>query len=94
MREGLAAASLLANDDFRTLVHSLMFEGYATFTETKPDQAREREDIYNLIQGLKAIEAELNHRIANKDEIERRVNAEDDAEHDESALINDNELGD
>jgi len=90
VREGYAAASLLANDDLQTIIKSLMFEGYARITETAPHELNKREETYNLIQGLKAIEGELRARIHAKDEIERKVNA-DDASNDD--LINDADLG-
>jgi len=94
VRGGLAAASLLANEDLQTIIRSLMFEGYASFTDTKPEEASRREAIYNLNQGLRAIEAELNSRVASYEEIQRRLNATDQDAEDESALINDSELGD
>jgi hypothetical protein len=90
VREGNAAASLLANDDFQTIVKALILEGYSTFTETKPHEAESREHIYNLVQALKAIESELTARVHAKDEIERKVN-EGDA--DDEDLIDDAELG-
>lgn len=53
-----------------------MVESFAVFTETKPDQASEREASYNLVRGLQAIEAELLARVHAKDEIERKANEE------------------
>jgi len=93
VQRGLASASLLANEDLRTLISSLIFEGYATFTDSKPEEGERREHIYYLNQGLRAIEGELNARVAAYEEIQRRLNASDQDADDDSALINDNELG-
>jgi hypothetical protein len=89
VREGLAAANLLASDDLLALIHSLTVEAFTCFTDTRPDQKDAREHFYNLSQGLKAIEGELNARVQKKDEIERRLNA-NDANDD---LIDDADLG-
>lgn len=71
-RRGLAAANLLASQDFADTIKSLMIESYAVFTETQPDEQSKREDTYNLCRGLKALEDELRARVQAKDEIERR----------------------
>lgn len=73
-RRGLAASSLLANEDFKELIRSLTVESFAIFTETKPHETAKREEQYNLSQGLKAIEAELQARVQVKDAIDRREN--------------------
>lgn len=75
---GAAAAVLLASPDFIDVIRSLTLESYAVFTETQPQETAAREDTYNLMRGLKAIEAELNARVQAKDEIERKLEA---AEH-------------
>jgi hypothetical protein len=92
VREGLAAANLLASEDLRLITHSLMVEAFATITESAPAQAAEREQTYHLIKGLKAIEAELHSRIQRKDTIERRMDRDAEPEADD-ALINDADLG-
>lgn len=68
-----------------------MVDAFAAFTETNPDQLAAREHNYNLIRGLKAIEAELEARVQRKDAIERRLDAE--AADDADPLINDANLG-
>lgn len=67
IERGLAAASLLSDPTFQSVIKSLGIECFATFTETKPSEASKREDAYNLYQGLQAIEAELSVRIQAKD---------------------------
>jgi hypothetical protein len=92
VRGGLAAADLLANEAFTTTIKALMLECFATFTETQPAERDRREHTYNLYQGLKAIEAELNARILRMEELKRKLDAPDaDIDAD---LINDNDLGD
>lgn len=91
VREGLSAQALLNNGDLAAISKSLMVEAFAAITESKPDQLADREHHYNLIRGLKAIEAELEARVQRKDAIERRLDAEnaDDAD----PLIDDASLG-
>lgn len=72
---GAAAAVLLSSNDFLEVIRSLTLESYAVFTETAPNEATKREDTYNLMRGLKAIEAELIARVHAKDEIERKLDA-------------------
>lgn len=93
VRVGLAAAALLANDELAIVTKSLMVEAFATITETKPDQLAEREHHYNLIRGLKAIEAELEARVQRKDAIERRLDAESASDADHDPMIDDATLG-
>lgn len=78
VQRGLAAADLLANENFRDIIHSLTIESFAVFTETKPHQSEDREAQYNLCQGLKAIEQELLARVQAKDAIERRLDEDED----------------
>ena len=93
VREGLDASSLLASEALRSIFKSIQVEAFARFTESAPDQKDARENLYNLTQGLKAIEEALNMRVQAKDEIERRLDAEaaSDANDD---LIDDATLGD
>lgn len=91
VREGLSAQALLNGGDLATVAKSLMVEAFAAVTESKPDQLAEREHHYNLIRGLKAIEAELEARVQRKDAIERRLDAE--ADNDADPLIDDADLG-
>lgn len=91
-REGLAAANLLASEDLRAIIHSLMVESFTAITESAPAHAAEREHTYNLIRGLKAIEAELAARVQRRDAIERRMDR-DAAPDADDALINDADLG-
>lgn len=91
VRVGLAAAALLADGNFADISKSIMVEAFAAITESKPDQLAVREHNYNLIRGLKAIEAELETRVQSKDAIERRLDAEASADAD--PLIDDAELG-
>ena len=91
VREGIAAANLLASETLRSVFHSIQVEAFARFTESTPDQKDARDHLYNLTQGLKAIESELSARVQAKDEIERRLNDASDA--DEDDLIDDASLG-
>jgi hypothetical protein len=91
VRVGLAAASLLADGELAQISKSLMVEAFAAITESHPDQLAQREHHYNLIRGLKAIEAELEARVQRKDAIERRLDAE--AAADADPLIDDADLG-
>lgn len=84
VRRGLAASSLLGNEDFREVIHSLTIESFAVFTETAPAELQKRESQYNLCQGLKAIEAELLSRVQAKDAIEQRENEEEIVDYDPS----------
>lgn len=80
VRRGLAASNLLANEDFRELIQSMMVESFAVFTETKPDEGAKREEHYHLCQALKQIEAELLARVQAKDALELRENLDDEDE--------------
>jgi hypothetical protein len=75
IERGLAASSLLENPTFQSVIQSLMFECFASFTETKPADKQRREDTYNLYQGLKAIEAELNSRVQAQEQAVRTIDA-------------------
>jgi hypothetical protein len=83
IERGLAASSLLENPTFQSVVQSLMFECFAQFTETKPEDKRAREDTYNLYQGLKAIESELRSRVHLKDQTAERLDAEYAEDHED-----------
>lgn len=76
IERGLAAANLLSDHTFQNVIASIGVECFATFTETKPEDRQRREDTYNLYQGLKAIEAELNARVLAKDEAVKRLDAD------------------
>lgn len=91
VREGLSAQALLDGGDFALIAKALMVEAFAAITESKPDQLDHREQHYNLIRGLKAIEAELESRVQRKANIERRLDAENAADAD--PLIDDASLG-
>lgn len=75
IERGLAASSLLIDPTFQNVLQSLAVEGFSTFTETKPHETGRREDIYNIYQGLKAIEEELNARVLAKDEAVASIDA-------------------
>ena len=91
VREGLSAQALLNDGDLALVTKSIMVEAFAAITDSTPDQLASREHNYNLIRGLKAIEAELEARVQRKETIERRLDAEnaDDAD----PLIDDASLG-
>jgi len=91
VREGLDASDLLASEALRSVFKSIQVEAFARFTESTPDQKEARDNLYNLTQGLKAIESELRARVQAKDEIERRLN--DEATSDADDLIDDADLG-
>lgn len=93
MREGLASAALLASEDLRLIFKSIQVEAFARFTESAPAQEAERAQLYNLTQGLKAIEAELQTRVQRKDAIERRLDMDAEPDADNDSLINDADLG-
>lgn len=78
IERGLAAASLLSDQTFQSVLQSLAVECFATFTETKPNQQQDRENTYNLYQGLQAIEAELNARVHAKNAVVERLDAENE----------------
>lgn len=92
VREGLAAANLLASEDLRSVLNSIQVEAFARFTESAPEAQDAREYLYNLTQGLKAIDSEIRARVHAKDEIERRLNEQ--ATDDANDLIDDALLGD
>lgn len=75
-REGQAAAFLLASEDLQLIIKALMVESFAIFTESLPAHQTARDDSYNLIRGLKAIEAELLARVQRREAIERRMDAQ------------------
>lgn len=75
IERGLAAASLLSDPTFQSVLKSLTVECFATFTESKPNDKQGREDTYFLYKGLEAIEAELNNRVLQKDEAIKRIDA-------------------
>jgi hypothetical protein len=91
VRVGLASATLLSDGNFADVIKAVMLEAFAAITDSKPDQLAAREHNYNLIRGLKAIEAELETRVQAKDAIERRMDAEN--ANDADPLIDDAELG-
>ena len=82
-RRGLAAASLLESQELKETLHSITVECFAVFTETAPDAGGEREDAYNLMRGLKALENELSARVQAKDALELRINSEEQYPEDE-----------
>jgi hypothetical protein len=82
IERGLAASSLLENPTFQSVLQSLMFECFASFTETKPADKQSREDTYNLYQGLKAIESELRARVQQKDQAADRLDADNEDQDD------------
>ena len=75
IERGLAAASLLSEPTFQSVLKALCYEQFASFTETLPAEASKREDTYNLYRGLMAIEAELNARVLAKDEAVLKLDA-------------------
>ena len=85
-RRGLAAAGLLESPELKDTLHSITVECFAVFTETAPDASSEREDAYNLMRGIKALEEELNARVQAKDAIEIRINSEDQLPDDEEFM--------
>lgn len=76
VREGLAAADLLASDTLKSVIHSITVQSFTAFTESKPGDAAAREHLYQLTQGLKAIEAELRGRVGTLEELQRTLDAE------------------
>ena len=76
IERGLAAASLLSDPTFQSVVRDLCYEQFCVFQETKPEDTQSREISYNLYQGLKAIEAELTTRIQMKDRVVEAIDAE------------------
>lgn len=80
MRRGFAAADLLASEAFTSTIRSLMFECFAQFTDSKPDQPAFREDNYQFYRGLKAIEAELQSRVQLKDALQESLDAPEDTD--------------
>lgn len=93
VREGMDASDLLASDALKAVTKSLMVEAFAAITESLPDQLPQRENHYNLIRGLKAIEAELEARVQRRSSIERRLDAENASDTPDNYEIDDAELG-
>jgi hypothetical protein len=83
IERGLAAASLLSDPTFQDVIKSLGIECFASFVESKPEDAPRREDTYNLYRGLQAIEGELLQRIHAKEEAVKALDA-DQVEEDET----------
>lgn len=81
IERGLAAASLLSDPTFQSVIKCLGVECFASFTESRPDDTRGREDTYNLYRGLQAIEAELTSRVQAKDEAVSRLDADLQEQH-------------
>ena len=75
IERGLAASSLLSDPTFQSVLKSITVECFATFTETKPEEAGRREDTYHLFRGLQAIETELNARVQAQEEAVRNLDA-------------------
>lgn len=87
---GLAAANLLSDTTFQSVIKDLCYEQFCAFTETRPEEKAKREDIYNIYQGLQAIESELTSRVHSKDLVVDRIdadNAERDSDDTEAPLI-------
>jgi hypothetical protein len=83
IERGLAAASLLSDPTFQSVIRDLCYEQFCIFQETKPEDKQARENSYNLYQGLKAIEAELVTRVQIKDRVVEAIdaqNAEDNSD--------------
>lgn len=78
IERGLAAASLLNDPTFQSVLRDLCYEQFCVFQETKPEDSKSREVSYNLYQGLKAIEAELTTRIHQKDQVVAAIDAENE----------------
>ena len=91
MREGLAAADLLASDALKSTIKSLMVEGFATVTESRPDEAALREETYNLMRALQAIEIELTNRVQAMEELQRSL--DEAAATDADPLLSDSDFG-
>lgn len=72
----MAAADLLQQPTFISVIQSLGVECFADFVESKPEQAERRDAAYNLYRGLQAIEAELNARVHQKEQAVARLDAE------------------
>jgi hypothetical protein len=75
IERGLAAASLLSNTTFQSVIRDLCYEQFCVFQDTKPEDSKSREISYNLYQGLKAIEAELTTRVHQKDQVVAEIDA-------------------
>jgi hypothetical protein len=80
IERGLAAASLLSDHTFQSIIRDLCYEQFCVFQETKPEDTQGREISYNLYQGLKAIEAELTTRVQQKDAVVAAIDAEHEDE--------------
>ena len=80
--EGHAAAALLANPDFLSVIASLRAQSAWQIEQSQPHQKDEREYLYNQLRGLAAIEQELTIRVNTKDRLEAPEDAEvEDDEH-------------
>lgn len=82
IERGLAAASLLSNPTFQSVIKDLCYEQFCVFQETRPEDTQGREISYNLYQGLKAIESELTARVQQKDTEVDAIDAENESDED------------
>lgn len=81
IERGLAAARLLSDPTFQSVLKSIGIECFAAFAESNPTDRDGRENTYNLYRGLQAIEAELNARVQAKEEAVKRIDASLDDQH-------------
>lgn len=80
VREGLQAEALLNNDILSNVFKTLMFECFEAYTASTPNDNERREQTYYQYRGLVAIEERLRALVQEKDEVERRLNAEREAD--------------
>lgn len=78
VREGFQSEALLGSEIFTATFKTLGFECFEAFTQSKPEDKELREQTYYQYRGLVAIEERLRALVQEKDEIERRLNAEQD----------------
>lgn len=83
----MAAASLLSDPTFQSVVKALCYEQFCIFQETKPEEQQNRENSYYLYQGLKAIEAELLARVQAKEQEVSAMDAERENEISDDPII-------
>lgn len=81
---GLAAQALLEDPTFSNTIAALVHDCFTAFTTSTPTQSAQREDTYNLYRGLQAIEAELNSRVQNMEEIVRRLDAKNEEDQEDN----------
>ena len=74
--QGNDAEDLLKNNSFNSVVNSLVEEAFQGFVNSKPEEAKQREQSYFHYRGLVGVVHTLKQRVAIRDEIVTKREAE------------------